>query len=71
MVDEYKKGRTPNPDILCNKFIKFKEFIDYAKKEFDCDNIAMGHYANTKIKHGTKYLTMAKDKERDQTYFLC
>jgi tRNA-specific 2-thiouridylase len=46
MLKEYQKGLTPNPDILCNKYIKFDEFIKYAKKHFKCDKIAMGHYAN-------------------------
>src|SRR5690554_5997815 len=43
-LDEYKLGRTPNPDVLCNKEIKFKSFLDYAN-ELNCDYIAMGHYA--------------------------
>src|SRR5699024_57778 len=43
-LDEYKNGRTPNPDIMCNKEVKFKAFLDYAMS-IDADYIAMGHYA--------------------------
>lgn len=65
-IDEYKKGRTPNPDILCNKFIKFKAFKDYAFNVLNADYIAMGHYANVIDGH----LYRAKNLEKDQTYFL-
>lgn len=65
-IDEYKKGRTPNPDIFCNKYIKFNSFLEYAFANFDCDYIAMGHYA--KVKNG--HLYRADDKNKDQTYFL-
>ena len=64
-LDELKKGRTPNPDIMCNKYIKFDMF----KKEADklgADYIATGHYA--KMKDGKLY--KAKDDNKDQTYFL-
>jgi tRNA-specific 2-thiouridylase len=71
LLQEYNAGRTPNPDILCNKYIKFDEFIKYAETTFGIREIAMGHYANTKIIKGVKYLTKAKDKNHDQTYFLC
>jgi tRNA-specific 2-thiouridylase len=71
VIDEYQKGNTPNPDILCNKYIKFGEFIKYSQKHFKTKNIAMGHYASTKIITGKKYLIMAKDQNKDQTYFLC
>ena len=47
-LDEYKKGRTPNPDVMCNKEIKFKSFLDFAM-DLDADYIAMGHYAKTVI----------------------
>ncbi|MDR2847411.1 MAG: tRNA 2-thiouridine(34) synthase MnmA [Mycoplasmataceae bacterium] len=70
-INEYKKGDTPNPDILCNKYIKFGEFIKYCQKTFQTDQIAMGHYATTKIINNKKYLTLAKDDNKDQTYFLC
>ena len=67
-LDEYKKGRTPNPDIMCNKYIKFDAFFEHALK-FDFDYIAMGHYA--RVEHGerTKMLR-GIDNNKDQTYFL-
>ena len=65
-LDELKKGRTPNPDIMCNKYIKFDDFIEEAKK-YGADYIATGHYA--KIENGKVYIP--KDKNKDQTYFLC
>lgn len=67
-IDEYKKGRTPNPDVFCNKYIKFRAFLDYANENFDCDYIAMGHYA--KVTHDPVRLLKAKDQNKDQTYFL-
>lgn len=69
-LDEYKKGRTPNPDVMCNKEIKFKAFLDHAMK-IGADYIAMGHYAQVK-KIGNEYaLIRGKDNNKDQTYFLC
>jgi tRNA-specific 2-thiouridylase len=65
MTDEYKRGRTPNPDIMCNQEIKFKLFLDTALKD-GADFIATGHYARTS---GGK-LFVAKNKSKDQTYFL-
>ncbi len=64
-LDELKNGRTPNPDIMCNKYIKFDYFIREAKK-LGADYIATGHYA--RIKDG--YLLRAIDDNKDQTYFL-
>ena len=66
---EYKKGRTPNPDVFCNKYIKFGPFLEHAKKE-GCDMIAMGHYAKRVDKDGMTYLLKAKDLNKDQSYFL-
>ncbi len=67
---EYRKGRTPNPDILCNKNIKFDSFLAYAKEHgFDC--IAMGHYAKRVEVDGHTYLAKPLDLKKDQTYFLC
>ncbi len=68
-LDEYKKGRTPNPDVFCNKYIKFGPFLDFAKKN-GCDMIAMGHYAKRVDKDGKVYLYKAHDLNKDQTYFL-
>ena len=64
-LDELKKGRTPNPDIMCNKYIKFDMFVKEAKK-LGADYIATGHYA--RIKDGK--LLRAIDDNKDQTYFL-
>lgn len=69
-IADYKKGWTPNPDVLCNKYIKFGSFLDYVNKHFDFDYIAMGHYAKTKTVNNITYLLQAKDKNKDQTYFL-
>src|SRR5690606_18702013 len=68
-LDEYKKNRTPNPDVLCNNEIKFKAFVDYVEK-FQPDYIAMGHYAQ--VDHSGDYpkLLRAVDQNKDQTYFL-
>lgn len=65
MYNEYSAGRTPNPDVLCNKFVKFGAWLDKAK-EFGFDKLATGHYAC--LKNGK--LLEAKDKNKDQTYFL-
>ncbi|MBR2651721.1 tRNA 2-thiouridine(34) synthase MnmA [bacterium] len=70
-IFEYKNNRTPNPDILCNKFIKFDAFYKYAKETFHCDYIAMGHYAKVVHDGDLHYLALAKDEKKDQTYFLC
>ncbi|QNQ82446.1 tRNA 2-thiouridine(34) synthase MnmA [Lactobacillus sp. PV037] len=69
-LDEYKKGRTPNPDVMCNKEIKFKSFLDFAM-ELDADYIAMGHYAKTEVdENGVTHMMRPKDGNKDQTYFL-
>lgn len=68
-IEEYEKGRTPNPDILCNKYIKFDAFRKFAK-EAGCDKIAMGHYAKKVEVDGLEYLTKCFDENKDQTYFL-
>lgn len=66
---EYRKGRTPNPDILCNKFIKFKAFLEVAKS-LGADFIAMGHYAQVKQVGDEYFLLRGIDSNKDQTYFL-
>ena len=68
-ISEYECGRTPNPDILCNKYIKFDAFLEFAKKN-GCNMIAMGHYAKRIEKDGHYYLMKCKDTNKDQTYFL-
>ncbi len=74
MFAEYEEGRTPNPDILCNREIKFDIFLDTALK-LNADFIATGHYAQVESKefNGNKfyYLKSGKDKDKDQSYFLC
>ena len=65
MLDEYRAGRTPNPDIMCNQEVKFRLFLDTALAD-GADMIATGHYA--RVDHGR--LLMAKDTNKDQTYFL-
>lgn len=68
-VKEYKKGRTPNPDILCNKYIKFDAFLNYAmNNEYDC--IATGHYVDKMDINGKFVLKKAFDISKDQSYFL-
>ncbi len=68
-LEEYEKGRTPNPDVLCNREIKFGPFLEYAKS-LGADYIATGHYAKVERKDGYTYLQKAKDTNKDQTYFL-
>jgi len=67
---ELKYGRTPNPDILCNTKIKFKEFLNYALKELQADFIATGHYVRCKKISGNLNLLKGVDKTKDQSYFL-
>lgn len=69
-LDEYKKGRTPNPDVMCNKEIKFKAFLDYALK-IGADYIATGHYAQVDFIDGEYKMLRGSDSNKDQTYFLC
>ena len=69
-LNEYKLHRTPNPDILCNKEIKFKCFLKKAE-EMGADYIAMGHYARVIHDGDNHYLLRGVDKNKDQTYFLC
>ena len=68
-LSEHRKGRTPNPDILCNREIKFKSFLDYALN-IGADYIATGHYASLRDINSKKYLVRSKDLKKDQTYFL-
>ena len=68
-LQEYKRGRTPNPDVLCNSEIKFAAFLEHAKM-LGAEKLATGHYARTGGTYGTK-LIKAADLSKDQTYFLC
>ena len=69
-LDEYRAGRTPNPDVMCNKEIKFKAFLDYAVK-IGAHYIATGHYARIERDSGKVRLLRGLDDNKDQTYFLC
>ncbi len=69
MIEEYKVGRTPNPDVMCNKHIKFGAFFEWAMGQ-DADYIATGHYAQVFHKQDHNSLVVSKDTEKDQTYFL-
>jgi len=66
---EYRSGRTPNPDILCNKEIKFKAFLDYATT-LGADYIATGHYVRRMNENNQTYLLKGLDDNKDQSYFL-
>ena len=68
-LSEYQAGRTPNPDILCNREIKFKVFVDYAKL-LGADLIATGHYARTERSAGGTALLKGTDESKDQSYFF-
>ena len=68
-LEEYARGRTPNPDVLCNREIKFKDFKESAIR-LGADFIATGHYCDISHEDGIHYLLKAKDQNKDQTYFL-
>ena len=68
-LDEYRSGRTPNPDVLCNREIKFKTFLDHARA-LGADKIATGHYARTDAVDGRQRLLRGVDANKDQSYFL-
>ncbi|KAA8670688.1 MULTISPECIES: tRNA 2-thiouridine(34) synthase MnmA [Pantoea] len=69
-LEEYKAGRTPNPDILCNKEIKFKAFLEFAADDLGADYIATGHYVRRADVNGTSQLLRGLDGNKDQSYFL-
>lgn len=69
-LSEYAAGRTPNPDILCNKEIKFKAFLDYATEDLQADYIATGHYVRKREQNGKVELLRGLDNNKDQSYFL-
>ncbi|MGH8115096.1 MAG: MnmA/TRMU family protein, partial [Rhodanobacteraceae bacterium] len=68
-LDEYRAGRTPNPDVLCNREIKFGSFLDAARTE-GAEKIATGHYARNDYVEGRWRLLRARDHGKDQSYFL-
>ena len=67
---EYQTGRTPNPDILCNREIKFKVFLEYAEM-LGAEKIATGHYVRRRDEGGRSLLLKGRDPNKDQSYFLC
>ncbi|MET0025815.1 MAG: tRNA 2-thiouridine(34) synthase MnmA [Sedimenticola sp.] len=68
-LGEYRAGRTPNPDVLCNREIKFKAFLDHAI-DLGAAGIATGHYARTSCDEQGVHMLRARDENKDQTYFL-
>ncbi len=68
-LESYKKGRTPNPDVLCNREVKFGPFLKHALT-LGADYVATGHYAKLEEKDGLFYLQKSFDQNKDQTYFL-
>lgn len=71
MLAEYQAGRTPNPDVLCNKYMKFGLFLDEADK-LGCDFVATGHYARVHVDDDRRaHLLTGIDSNKDQSYFLC
>ncbi len=69
-LDEYKAGRTPNPDIMCNKEIKFKAFLEFAAEALGADYIATGHYVRRAYDGKQWQLLRGVDNNKDQSYFL-
>ena len=69
-LQEYRAGRTPNPDVLCNREIKFKAFLEYAT-DLGADFIATGHYVRKQESEEETYLLKGIDDNKDQSYFLC
>lgn len=69
-LSEFKAGRTPNPDILCNKHVKFKAFLNYAIEDLGAEYIATGHYARVREINGEFQLLKGTDPNKEQSYFL-
>ncbi len=67
---EYKAGRTPNPDIMCNKEIKFKAFLEFACEDLGADYIATGHYVQRELRDNSWKMIRGLDNNKDQSYFL-
>ena len=68
-LDAYRRGRTPNPDVLCNREIKFNVFLDFAE-QLGAEKLVTGHFANIDFQDGEYRLLRAADENKDQTYFL-
>ena len=68
-LDEYRRGRTPNPDVLCNREIKFRAFLDYALK-LGASRMATGHFVQSEVRNGHPVLLKGADANKDQSYFL-
>lgn len=69
-LDEYRRGRTPNPDVLCNREIKFKAFLDFAMK-LGAECLATGHFCKIgEDREGHRLLMRGDDPQKDQSYFL-
>jgi tRNA-specific 2-thiouridylase len=69
-LEVYRRGETPNPDVLCNREIKFRAFLDFAT-DLGADVIATGHYARIEASNGRYRLLKGRDQLKDQSYFLC
>jgi len=69
-LSEFKAGRTPNPDILCNKHVKFKAFLNYATEDLGAEYIATGHYARVAQRNNDFLLLKGLDPNKEQSYFL-
>lgn len=69
MIEEYRKGRTPNPDVMCNRYVKFGTFLTYAKERGGM-KVATGHYARVEETEGLFHLYRGNDPDKDQSYFL-
>ena len=69
MFAEYERGRTPNPDVLCNREIKFRAFLDYALK-LGASRMATGHFVQSEVRNGHPVLLKGADAAKDQSYFL-
>ena len=69
-LEEYKAGRTPNPDIMCNKEIKFKAFLQFAAEALNADFIATGHYVRRALRDDKYVMLRGDDNNKDQSYFL-
>jgi tRNA-specific 2-thiouridylase len=69
MIREYEKGRTPNPDVMCNRYVKFGTFLEYARAR-GVDTVATGHYAQNEYRDGSYHLLRGVDTSKDQSYFL-